>query len=50
VPGTLLLMIEGEEPPAGFRRLGSFVEEKIDPDGPGGKRRFRRTVVIWQKL
>ena len=50
VSGSLLLMLEGQAPPPGYRRLGSFVEEAVDPDGRGGQRRFRLTIVIWQKL
>jgi hypothetical protein len=50
VPGSLLLMPDGLAPPTGYRRLGSFVEERIDADGPGGKKPFRMIVVMWQKL
>ncbi len=50
VTGSLLLMPEGLAAPAGYRRIGTFVEEAIDSDGRGGQRRFRMTIVIWQKL
>jgi hypothetical protein len=46
----LLLLPEGQAPPPGYRRLGSFVEEAVDTDGRGGQRPFRLTIVIWQKL
>jgi len=50
VSGSLLLMPQGQAPPPGYRRLGSFVEEAVDSDGRGGQRPFRLTIVIWQKL
>lgn len=43
-------MPEGVSPGAGYQRIGQFVQEGIEPDGPGGRRKFRMTVVIWQKL
>jgi hypothetical protein len=49
IPGSLLLMPTGVTPPAGYVRIGSYVEERIDQDGPGGKRPFNMTIVMWRK-
>ena len=43
-------MPDNVSPPAGYRRIGEFVEEAIDSDGRGGQRKFKMTIVIWQKL
>lgn len=50
VPGSLLLMFEDGNPGAGYERIGSYVEERIDLEGDTRPRRVRRTIVIWQKL
>lgn len=47
---SLLMMPQGVSPGAGYRRIGEFVEERIEPDGPGGQKKFRMVVVLWQKL
>ena len=49
VPGSLLLMLEGVAPPPGYALVGTFVEERIDADGPGGQKPKRLRVVIWRK-
>ena len=50
VTGSLLLMPEDVAPPAGYRMIGSYVEERIDRDGAGRGRKFNMRIVIWQKL
>lgn len=50
LPGSILLMMEGVAPPAGYARVGTFVEERIDADGRGGQRPARMRIVMWRKL
>lgn len=47
--GALLLMPEGVTPPAGYVRIGSYRQERIDQNGRGGRRPFNITIVMWQK-
>ena len=49
VAGSLLLMPEGVTPPAGYLRLGQFDQDAVDFDRNRRERRFRMTIVIWQK-
>ena len=44
----IVLLPEYTQPPAGFRRVGSYREERVDLDQPGG-RKFSITIVMWQK-
>ena len=48
--GAILLMIEGSTPPAGYALVGTFVEERVDSDGNGGRRPQRIRVTMWRKL
>lgn len=48
IKGSLLLLLDGDHPPAGYKRLGSYREERVDLDRPGG-RKVKLTIVIWQK-
>jgi hypothetical protein len=48
VPGSLLLMPEGMPAPAGYRRLGTLADGRIDDDERHHKVRLR--IVVWQKL
>jgi hypothetical protein len=50
VPGSLLLTLEGQVAPPGYRRLGSFVQERVDPEDGEGRRRIRMTIVVWLRL
>ena len=43
------MMVEGVAPPAGYVRIGTFVEERIDADGNGGQKPTRLRIVLWQK-
>jgi hypothetical protein len=49
LPGSYLLMPESAPAPDGYVRIGVFVEERIDADGPRGRRPFRLRIVIYQK-
>jgi hypothetical protein len=42
-------MIEGAVPPPGYVKVGTFVEERVDADGPGGTRPARIRLVMWRK-
>ena len=46
--GAIVLLPAGIQPPAGFTRVGSYREERVDLDQPGGKK-FSMTIVMWQK-
>jgi hypothetical protein len=50
VPGSLLMMVPGSTPPAGYAFVGTFREERVDPDGPGGIPAGPRFIAIWRKL
>lgn len=49
VSGSVLLMVPGATPPAGYVFVGSFVEERVDPDGPGGLPARPLRMAIWRK-
>jgi hypothetical protein len=49
VTGSLVLMPEGMNPGAGYVRIGSYREERVDQDGKGGKKPFNMIIVMWQK-
>jgi subtilisin-like proprotein convertase family protein len=49
IPGSLLLMLEGVEPPPGYVLVGTFVEERIDADRRDGQKPKRMRVVMWRK-
>ena len=42
-----VFVLEGETPPAGYVLVGTFIEERKDTGGPGGK--GPRRVTMWQK-
>ena len=50
-PGSILLLPAGVNPPAGagYVRLGSYREERVDEDGRRGRRPFNMIIVMWQK-
>jgi hypothetical protein len=41
--------MEGSRPPAGYVLIGTFVEERVDADGPGGAKPKKLRVTMWQK-
>jgi hypothetical protein len=47
--GSLLFILEGVAPPPGYSLVGTFVQERVDPDGPGGQPPERINVVMWRK-
>ena len=49
VSGSLLMMVPGAVPPAGYVPVGTFVEERVDPDGPGGIPARPLRIAIWRK-
>ena len=49
VSGSILLMVPGAAPPAGYVFVGTFREEGVDPDGPGGAPAGPRVIAIWRK-
>jgi hypothetical protein len=46
--GTLLLLLDSDQPPAGFQRIGSY-EERVDADGPKGQKPTTLRIVVWRK-
>jgi hypothetical protein len=42
-------MPDGVTPPNGYRRVGSFIEERVDEDDRKRGRKFNMKIVIWQK-
>jgi hypothetical protein len=42
-------MLDGDRPPEGYVAVGAFWEERIDADGPRGRRPRRMRIVIWRK-
>jgi hypothetical protein len=46
--GAIVLLPASIQPPAGFKRIGSYREERVDLDQPGG-RKISMTIVMWQK-
>ncbi len=50
VAGSLLLMPEGMPAPAGYRRLGTLADGRIDDDDDKRHRKIRMRIVVWQKL
>ncbi len=46
---SLLLLPEGVNAPAGYLKLGAYVEERINPGTTPAGKKFKMTIVIWQK-
>jgi hypothetical protein len=42
-------MLDGDQPPAGYVQVGTFMEERVDTDGPGGRNARRLRIVMWRK-
>lgn len=49
VSGSLLMMVPGATPPAGYVFVGTFREEQVDPDGPGGVGAGLLRIAMWRK-
>jgi hypothetical protein len=47
--GALLFLLDGDQAPSGFLRIGSYREERVDPDGPKGQKPNALRIVIWRK-
>ena len=39
----------GVTPPAGYVRLGEYVQETTDTDAKGKEKKTKITIVVWQK-
>jgi hypothetical protein len=47
-PRSLLFLLEGDRPPAGYVRIGAYQEERVEVDRPR-RRKITLTIVIWRK-